>query len=759
MPTALENLTTVYNQNRSITIGVGASIEYNMNSMINNITAITTSTDANYISEITGTSVTTINPFKKLFPVDSVIKPFRPLSAGVKYYIVSSIDTPQNSFSSFRTVEYPGDKPRIYYPGSSNSYKYWLSPKNGNADITIKYVQSTATVTEAYSAGNSIDGNQKVHYTTSAPHGLTLNDKVSITGLSTSAFNLTTKSISSIPTATTFTIDSTVTGTAVTGASATATVVNSSGTSTPTKSAYTNKIVVQFEKNHALPTQYRLIITPVSGSVITTTYTAPPANGRIERYWNGTNWNTTSLTEPYVYTEPYAIKSIQLQATNPGGEKYIGVIEISARWIKDISSDLISVTLAKESSDSSQDILPIGKVTANSLQISAARYNQSELKIVPYNRDEAWPTSTTELIYMMKNAEIKPYFKIYHSAGTLGSSPDQYDKVYQGTYYIDTWTIDSYGNLNVTSLDGVKPLMETIAPDIVCDYYPVTAVFTRLLDSVGFTNYNFNLKKDGSDLIDTSIPVISYWWTDGNKTVWEYIQELCRDIQMNAVMDDNNILQFYSRDYLYSQETSLWNFREEADGTNLSNIVSFSQKEIPSANQVRVLWKAPTNSSYTGQSEPLWQSPETYLAAGGIKNNILATTPAEDTQLVLDLFTIDSYNKIQSSSNFAGYFLINSEVIEYDAIEYTYLPIDTVTYAAESFVTVWVESESDVNKYRYLSKPGYADVNKPETSFFKPTGRYRVKKRGALNTTPAKHDKTESKIDSTKWSTAKVVWE
>lgn len=745
MPTVAENLQTVYYQNSSISINVGATIEYNMNTMLNNITAVTASTDSEYIDGVGTASPIQINPFKKLFPVDSVIKPFRPLSSGIKYYIISSVDTPLNSFSGFRTVEYPNTQPRVYYPGLSTSYKYWVTPKDDNADITVKYVQSTSTIIEAYSAGTTQDGNKKVVYKTSSNHGFISGNRVTITGLSTSAFNLSNKIIESTPTEKTFTISDVATGTAVTGASATATIVNSSGTATPTKPAYANKIVVQFEKNHSLPTQYRITVTPVSGAAITTTYTAPPSSGRIERYWNGTNWNATSISEPYSFSTPQAIKSIRLEATNAGGGKYIGVIEISARWVKDISSDIVNMTVTKESSDSSQDILPIGKVTANSIQISAVKYNQDALQIVPYNRDESWPASPTDLIYLTKNAEIKPYFIIYHTDGSLGTSPNKYDKEYQGVYFIDSWSIDSYGNLNLVALDGAKQLMETIAPDILCDFYPVTAVIRRLLDSVGFTNYQFNLKED-----DKSIPVISYWWTDGNKTVWEYIQELCRDIQMNAFIDDDGTLQFYSREYIYdTARSSSWNFRDSASGSNLPNIISMSQKEIPSANQVRVLWSTPTNSSYVGQSAALWQSSETYLTAGGLKNEILATTPAEDTNLVLDLSTIDKYSELQSVFNFDGYFLINSEIIEFDAIEYRYLPKDGVVGVDEE--NVWIESSTDLNQYRYLARS--------EAKYFQPTGKYRVKKRGALGTTPASHKPTVSSIDTNVWTTGIVSWE
>ena len=101
MPTNLEN---VFYNNTTVRTDIGCTIEYNMNSMIDGITASTTATDASYISGVTSAAGTTIrlNPFKRLFPVDSVIKPFRPSGSGIKYFIALPSDT--TAFSAFDTV-------------------------------------------------------------------------------------------------------------------------------------------------------------------------------------------------------------------------------------------------------------------------------------------------------------------------------------------------------------------------------------------------------------------------------------------------------------------------------------------------------------------------------------------------------------------------------------------------------------------------------------------------------------------------------
>ena len=61
---------------------------------------------------------------------------------------------------------------------------------------------------------------------------------------------------------------------------------------------------------------------------------------------------------------------------------------------------------------------------------------------------------------------------------------------------------------------------------------------------------------------DTSIFTPRFWWTDDSKPVWNAIQELCRDSQMTAIFDENNVLQFYTRDYMFSSAKAVdWTFR------------------------------------------------------------------------------------------------------------------------------------------------------------------------------------------------------
>jgi len=650
------NLLNLFKQQKSVTSDAGLVIEYNMNSMIDGITVSSATADSSYTSQISDWPSGKPNPYKKLFPVDSIIKPFRPLESGIKYYVFSSVDTPANSFSKYRTVQYPSTQPRIYIPGEKTEYKYWLGAKNTNIDLTVKYKQDTV-----------IEGN---------------------------------------------------------------------------KNALSNKIVIRFEKNHFLPTNYSLLITKSDNTTQSVGPFSTPTDGNIVLNYNGTSWVNTALVEPITYSTPVSIKSIKLTATNSNLGGMIGVIELSARWVKDISSDLVDFDISKESSSSSTDVLPVGFVTANSMSANIAKYNQVTSQIVSYVRDSVEFDSS--LLYLVKNAELRPFFNVYHSNATTVAG--SYDKVSQGFYYINDFNIDEYGSAAIFSLDGSKYLMETVCPDIVCEFYPVTAIIRRLLDSIGFASYRFNLNATS----EKSIPQVNYWWTDDSKTVWEAIQELCRDIQMNAFFDENNILQFYSRDYIYdTARTISWTFYNEADDTTLPNIISFNKKDIVGANYVKVLWETQMTSDYIGTSGSLWNAPTTLLSAGGLSQDISAL---ENTYLTIDSQTTDVYAEQQSFYNFSGYVLIDSEIIEYDAMEYDCVFLDGSTGKVN------VESAADINKYRSLCKAGYSDVNNPSSSaYFKPSGRYRIKKRGALGTVAAKHDAANSNLGN--WELRNVTFD
>lgn len=637
--TPSSNDTTVKNifkQNPSIKVDSGCTVEYNINSMISDISISVTPTD-------------TDSSFLKFFKNENLIKPNRPECAGVKYYVLGDTSITSNSYSDNKAVYYPSNS-RLYIPGINTKYNYYLAPLGQGKTISFTY----------------------------------------------------------------------------------------------SRNVLVNKVIVKFEISHSIPPTFE--IRGTSGGVESSLKSGTSANikpfpanlsdktfdeGTVAIYYTGTTW---SFTESDLNTSAYVqLTNLKLIFGGVTG-KYVGLIEVAPIMVKDISDSIVSFDIKKESSSSEDDLLPVGYISANSLILNINDYNKDLLTVVSYIKSST--TLENNKIYLYKYAKLKPYIKVFHSAGTYGAVGSKYDKIIQGTYFMDSWSISEYGETSITALDGAKILQETICPEILCRNFPASAIIRTVLDTIGFTNYKINIKDPIGQ--ETSIIKPTFWWSEDTKTVWQVLQELCKDTQMTAVFDESNILQFYSRDYLYdTTRGSSWTFSNVIQNTvDLPNIISMDKIDLPSVNKVKVEWQSAVSSIYTGDASSLWSSPDYYLGAFSLQES-LPSSSGPGSYLMLEAITTDSYS--ETAYSFSGYLLINSEIIEYDAIQYQYRTINSPDNAPV-WIKVDILNEGDVYKYLPLSKVGYEIINGIETACFRPTGGYRIKQRGALGTTiPLNH--------------------
>ena len=133
---ASSELKTLLEQQSTLIINSGCTVEYNMNTLVDTISM----SGAN-ISR-TDSAGNQYFPFKKLFPIDTVIKPNRPLTAGIKYAIVGDIS--QDSYRNPKSISYPINY-RTYLPGAETAYKYYLSDKGVGLDVTATYSKTILT--------------------------------------------------------------------------------------------------------------------------------------------------------------------------------------------------------------------------------------------------------------------------------------------------------------------------------------------------------------------------------------------------------------------------------------------------------------------------------------------------------------------------------------------------------------------------------------------------------------------------------------
>jgi hypothetical protein len=679
LPTNDTLVKNLFKSESSIRTGVGCTIEYNLNSMVNFATNAITNSSSEYVSPALPGGVTRY-PFRKLFPVDAIVRQNRPLGAGVNYYITEDPTIPELAKEKIldpRTMLF--DKQyRTYIPSQDTYYKYWVSKINSGVDIAIKYPKTLLV--------NKITVKFEISHCTPASWTISGRD--------------------------------------------------GNGNFLPLKTGDSTNIKS---------------FTTTVGSTTNKNYDA----GQVNIYYTGSAW---SFDESLLNTSAYVPMTDVKLVVSPVSGKYISVIEISPKMVKDISEDIVSFSIKKESS-STGDLLPVGNVSSNSMSLSINGYGESAPTYTIYDKTNGEFEPNKKYFY--KNAQLNLFIKVF-------PYPDnnEYIKVPQGVFFMQDWSVSEFGEIDINALDGCKILMDTMCPDILLKDYSVPAIIRVLLDTVGFTNYKFNTT---SLATENSIVTPKYWWTEDVKTVWEAIQELCRDIQMTAVMDDNNVLQFYTRDYFYGEQRETtpqgvaanniisWAFNNEPFidlSTNLinqANIIDLNKEALPAANKVKVLWSAATTSNYLGDSTPLWKSETTFLGALALYSNINAESEYGVTAdpfngkyyLLLKPNHVSSYDNTQALLSYSGYLLIDSEVFEYDAIEFIYEGLDGLPYRQD------IQTANDIYKYRSLAKVS--------SSSFVPSYRYRIKSRAALNTKKAAHKGLSADYVSD-WKSFGVNW-
>ena len=476
------------------------------------------------------------------------------------------------------------------------------------------------------------------------------------------------------------------------------------------KTAATNKIVVKFETSHSKPTSWNLKLVNLAGaeSVIYTGTTCPD-NGIVNLYYNGSSW---SETEPPTVPEGINLSGLKLQINTisiSGG--YLGVIEVSARLVKDVTNILESFNISQNSSDSIGGLVPVGDVTANYLRLSLNAYDKSYDN---YDKTNAFNKSKLSLY---ENITIRPYVVV------------ESEKINLGVFYLDSYEVDEFGEVSINALDGARELQYIKPPDIVTKDMSTVAIIRRLLDSVGFSNYKFNLIDS-----DTSIVAPYYWYTDPEKTVWEHIQDLCKDTQTIAVFDNNDVLQFYPRGYIFNTAKEIdasFRYSNTSDG-KLANISGIAIENVPSVKAIKVTYRPQLTSNYTADSDPLYTSPLVTLGAAALMADLPKTAPAEtDAENgVIRLRPVEISGAAQQFYSYAGYLVLGKEIIKYDAIKFVYEPAS----GSPATASKWIRNESDIQSNLGLAKP----------NTFKPTGEYRIKERNVFNAVSDDADLTHS---------------
>jgi hypothetical protein len=451
-----------------------------------------------------------------------------------------------------------------------------------------------------------------------------------------------------------------------------------------------NKIHFTVENTYASPTEYDIQIDTGSGWVTVESDLPIPAGGKVELWYNGTDWTTTQNLDNTI-----EVQAVRLVVNTMDTDAFFNLIELGLALELDLSKDVIGFS-DNFNMGEADFITPLGQISSNEGSVSlfndTQRYtNRNEDSILHGLLDKGvifrcWMKYTKD-----GDSELVPEFELFS----------------------ETWSESEEGT-EVALVDGSKFFMDIKPRPVLYRNIPVQEAIWRICDCVGFNKYNVEaINQEPHSSIDI-------FWVDGEKTAWETFAELARATQTAIYFDSFGVLQIKTRKAAWDKaKSSTYDFNRVTDpGGQPSNIITLSESNEYEANKVTVNWSPTDFSEQKDQITPyeiVWE-PE-----GSV---VLRSTPLAENLLIGD-DKIMLPTKEGSSWPWKGFCNIEGEWIEFDAKRY-------VNYADGPRKVEWVEDFERQKRIDESTAPEKRHLNKY-------TGALRIKERGAYNTEEKNH--------------------
>lgn len=401
-----------------------------------------------------------------------------------------------------------------------------------------------------------------------------------------------------------------------------------------------NKIVITTENTWATASEFEIQITKTANPESWTTIVDQDdlgdgwkASGQIILRWDGSEWRDDSVYDendiPEVSNETETIRGVRivvtkleggrskaggvtwyrnnktLTKTNTNGRgSYFDLIEISARREMDITDYVVNLDTTFDYADS-DPLYPIGTLTTNIGSMTLSNLSENEDGTwTPglWNRD-----NSDSPVYGLvdKNIEVRGWYEYLETGDHLGDDrPVSVGKPIPAfKMYTDTWTDGGEETVTVDMNDHSKFFNEITVRPMLWTNLSVPMLVWRILDSVGFVDYEY----DESDLnTDHSIPA---FYTDGETSVFEVLNELAKASQTAIYFDANGKLQVKTREEAFRSGTDVevdWTFTSKDSEDKLSDIISLEKEEEYLPNHYTVSYQT-TSWSPNNNGQPTLQ--------------------------------------------------------------------------------------------------------------------------------------------------------
>lgn len=464
--------------------------------------------------------------------------------------------------------------------------------------------------------------------------------------------------------------------------------------------AWGNKIHVLFETAAASPQSWSVSVT-TNGTTWTQVWTS---DGPDIDYDGITLYRQAdgSWEETVYRGNPVQLKGVRIDVNTLSVEnRYLDLIELSLRLEVDLTDTLISSSSSFAMSSTSF-VTPLGQASSNTASLELS------------NTDGRYNNTNPDSIFKgLIDKNVKFTYSMGYDTTPVGGSGFEYVREY--TMFSDGWNGQGTEVAQVSLKDASKFLQEMKPPKMFFEGLTLGRIIWQLCDVMGFNDYVYDRADDDKD---TQVP---YFWTDGEKTIWEIFGHLALTMQAAIFFDEFGQLQIQTRDVAYNLGKPIsWQLDGIKVGLKQPDIIELSQEYDYEANDVTVRYNKTSISDMVGRvpkMDVVWQPEDTLVL--------------RSSQLRESMTDSQTFIRMTASEAavwpYKGIINVEGELMSYDGKGYWYYNLAGVS----TFALV----KSTDQKKNIDEK-----LTKPELRFKSAFSGYMGNVvRGIWNTTPAAH--------------------
>jgi len=394
-----------------------------------------------------------------------------------------------------------------------------------------------------------------------------------------------------------------------------------------------------------------------------------PADGVVSVYSaGGGSWTTTKPVSPSLSTA-LQITGIRVVITAcTDSTMHPAIIEMSPRVQVDLTDRLqdwsFDANLAEES-----EIFPVGTISSNNGSVTLS------------NNDGLLEPGLAGGVAISYADIMKKYGKITVTTTAVTGGATEIPVF---TAYVDEPSIT--GNKETVTLslfDYAKILQDQKVSEVAINDCTPTAAIWSILDAAGHNNVLIKRAANDKEVH------MRWFYTEPEQSVWDAIEAICSSNQYAVYVDELDRIVIATRNFLYSgtspdftfttdpvtdgglnYKANIGQFDEETPGQPVNTVnVSFRPLDLYSAND-------PDDSKYTKPNQVAFNRRGTLELYRPNQPVLLSCASLVKPMTINQAYMYVNNTAVRNAQwgDFAGYVIIDAEIIKFDGLEYAYTP-------------------------------------------------------------------------------------